>query len=183
MADSSLSVNAAVAAETFRRAMLPDMWKASDDSGFHGKWQRWKDRIDEAVLALQAGEMDPDATRPRVALDGAEELDDSNFATSGWDTDGIDPDTEQGSTIAKFHFDVTPSSEPTANPTVTVTWPTPLSAAPKMVIPVLRLAQAPVHSTVTGWVVIALTTTLCTLMALGTPAEAETVGCDCLVIF
>ncbi len=59
MADSSLSVSTAVALATLRNAAAGFLWKAGDDSPSMAKFMGWKDWVDEFLLNLQQGEIDP----------------------------------------------------------------------------------------------------------------------------
>lgn len=180
MADSTITVDLAVTPAAFRLADDEYDWKAQDSAEpLPPRWLKWKDASDEKFYALQAR-----ATAGLQVGTQAEAVSDADFAASaGWDAtdDTIDQDTGTG-TIARFSFAITAGASVVAAPqTVTLTWPTELATAPQMAI--VQIRDRDDTSTVTGWEVDALSTTIIRLRTIGNPVDAVTETVDVLVVF
>lgn len=186
MADSSLAVNTRVALATLRNAAAKFLYQAGGESPSL-RLTAWKDWVDEMLLSLQQGGLDPAAVLSPATLGvsgSAEAVDEVDFAVSvGWDAadDDVVQDSTAGSTIALFHFTVLAGPEPVAAPqTITLTWPTALAAAPKGAFVQLTGGS---DTAVTGFKVTTLSTTQCVLTTIGNPTLDETVSASVLVVF
>lgn len=183
MSHSSITVNASLSAAAFVLSRLPhtyQAWQSADGpagnpDGITDQLAKWKDHIDAAVNALHSAQL--------LGVSAAESADDTDFAISaGWDTGDtvVNNDSTNGSTVAQFHFAITAGATTTANPTVTFTFPTARTTAPRMAIPVQHNISAAVGG---HWSVDSISTTAIVLQFVGTPEDSVTHTCRCLVVF